>query len=359
MILSDAGAAAMTVIIAVLLYFNSLEIWHIYITVAVSRLFGSFQFPAYSDATTLLVPKDHLSRAAGMVQTSHAVSQILSPAIAGALIVTIHLWGIIIIDFATFLFALATLLFVSIPRPEISTAGEEGRGSLWQEATFGWKYIKVRHGLLALLIFFACINFSFALFVASFTPMVLSFASPPVLGTVQSVGGIGMLFGGLVLSAWGGPKRRVYGVLGFGLLSGTGLLLSGIRPSVPLIAGAIFLIFFAIPLINGCSQAIWQIKTPPDIQGRVFSVRAMIAWSTTSLSYILAGPLADKIFNPLLTADGSLAGSVGKVIGVGPGRGIGLMLIIMGALVVLTAAVSFLYPQLRYLEDEVPDAVET
>lgn len=357
MIFSDSGAALCTLTVAVLLAANGLEVWHIYITTACNAIFRAFQFPAYSAATTLLVPKRHLARASGMVQTAQATSRIISPALAGLLIITIQLWGVLIIDFATFLFALATLLIIRIPRPEITTDGKAGKGSLLQEASYGWKYIRARPGLFALLIFFAGVNFSFASFTELITPMILSFTSPAILGTVLSAGGFGMLIGGLVLSAWGGPKRRVDGFFGFALLTGAAVILSGLRPSALLIAVGNFAVFFALPLANGCSQAIWQAKTAPDVQGRVFSVRVMVAWSTTPLSYILAGPLADRVFEPLMAVDGPLAQTVGQIIGVGPGRGIGLMFLMMGILIIMVAVVNFSYPRLRYLEDELPDMV--
>ncbi len=356
MMLSDCGAALCTVAIAVLLYREALEIWHIYLAVAINSVFGSFQWPAYSAATTLLVSKDNYARASGMVQTAQAVSQILSPMMAGILMITIRIWGILFIDFATFLFALTTLLLVRIPRPDTTREGLKGKGSLFKEAAFGWKYIRARPGLFALLTFFTSVNFSFSFFTVLFTPMILSFASPAVLGSVQSAGGVGLLLGGLVLSAWGGPRRRVKGVLGFAGIIGVAVALAGLRSSGFLTGGANFVVCFFLPLVNGCSQAIWQAKTAPDVQGRVFSVRLMVAWSTTPVSFLLAGPLADRVFEPLMAVNGALSTSVGKTIGVGPGRGIGLMFLIMGALMTVVSLLSFLNVRLRCVEDELSDA---
>jgi DHA3 family macrolide efflux protein-like MFS transporter len=358
MIFSDSGAAVCTAVVATLLYTGNLEVWHIFVTAGVSSSFSTFQWPAYSAATTLLVPKKHLARAAGMVQTAQSASHIVAPVIAGLLIVTIEIWGIFLIDFATFLIAVSTLLFIRVPSPERTAEGQEGTGSFLQEVIYGWSYIRSRPGLLALLMFFAGVNLSSSSIGVLFIPMVLSFASPAVLGTLESAGGVGMLFGGLVLSVWGGPKKRVYGVLGFGVFEGIITIFLGVRPNVFLIAAASFSAFFALPIINGCSQAIWQVKTAPDVQGRVFSVRRAIAWSTTPVSYLLVGPLADKVFEPAMATDGVLAGYLGGIIGVGPGRGIGLMVIIMGVFIAAVAGMCFLYPRLRHVEDELPDMVE-
>jgi MFS transporter, DHA3 family, macrolide efflux protein len=180
-----------------------------------------------------------------------------------------------------------------------------------------------------------------------------------VLGTVLSIGGVGMLAGSLVMGVWGGPKRRVYGVLGARLVQGLVFFLGGLQPSAPLIAGASFIFLFAYSILVGSIQALFQSKVAPDVQGRVFAVRRMIVWSSMSLAYLVAGPLADHVFEPLLAANGPLAGSIGRLIGAGPGRGIGLLFMVMGILTMLATAVGYLYPRLRRVEDELPDMIAT
>jgi MFS family permease len=346
-----------TVLIAVLFYSGRLEVWHIYIVTALSSAFSTFQWPAYSAATSLLVPKEHLGRAGGMVQIGEAISQLVSPAIAGVLFVTIGLTGVILIDFATYLFAVVTLLIVQIPRPAVTTEGQAGKGSLLREAGYGWKYIVARPGLVGLLMVFAATNFLSGLWNPLITPLILDMSSPAMLGYLFSIVGVGMLLGTLVMSAWGGPKRRIHGVLGVMMISGMFEMLFGVRPSLALMAIAGFGAMFTMPIINGSSQAIWQSKVAQDVQGRVFAVRRMLAWSTTPLAYIAAGPLADRVFNPLLVEGGPLASTVGRVIGVGPSRGIGLLIIVLGLLTVLVCALGYLNPRVRHLESELPDAI--
>jgi MFS family permease len=337
MILSDTGAGLSTLSVALLFFTGRLEVWHIYIATAVNASFSTIQWPAYSAATTLLVPKAQLGRASGMVQIGEAMSQLISPAVAGALLVRAGLQGVVLVDFATYLFAVFTLLLVRIPSPGVSAEGQEGRGSLLKEALYGWNYITARSGLFGLLLVFAVFNFLTGLTNPLVAPMILDMTSPEVLGYLASIVGIGMLAGTLVMSAWGGPKRRIHGVLGFLMLSGLFTALFGLRPSIPLIAVAGFGLMFTMPIINGSSQAIWQSKVAPDLQGRVFSVR---------------------VFKPLLTQDGALAGSVGRVVGVGPGRGTGLLFIVIGLLSALAALSGYFNPRVRLVEDELPDAIQ-
>jgi DHA3 family macrolide efflux protein-like MFS transporter len=358
LILSDTVAALVTLGAAGLLYGDHLEIWHIYLFVMINSLSGAFFQPAFMASITLLVPGQHYGRANGLVQSGFATAQIVAPALAGILVLTVHLWGVLLIDFITFLVAVTVLFLVHIPNPQKVVEGKAGqKGLVKQEAALGWKYIAARPGLVGLLVFFAMTNFSLGIVQVLITPLVLGFANAAVLGRVLSAAGVGTLLGGIVMSAWGGPRQRVYGVLSFTLLQGLILLLGGLRPSALLIAAAAAIVMFSAQIINGCSQSIWQSKTPPDIQGRVFAIRTMIAWSSLPVAYLVAGPAADYVFEPLLTADGSLASSVGQIIGVGPGRGIGLLYIVLGTLVTLAVSVGYLHPRLRLLESELPDAV--
>ena len=357
MILSDTGAGLATLSIAILYMTGNLQVWNIILATAFNSAFSTFQWPAYSAVTTLLVPKDQLGRAGGMVQIGEAMSQLLAPAAAGALFVTVGLGGVIVVDFATYLFAVLTLLLVRVPSPEKSEAGEEGKGSIWKEALYGWTYISARAGLLGLLLVFAAFNFVSGLMMPLIMPMILDMTSAAILGYLVSIVGVGMLAGTLVMSAWGGPKRRIHGVLGFLMLSGFFTSMLGISPLIPVMAVAGFFLMFTMPIINGSSQAIWQSKVDPDVQGRVFSVRRMIAWSMTPLAYIVAGPLADRVFKPLLMEGGALADSIGQLIGVGPGRGTGFMFIVVGALSIVVAALGYLNPHVRNVEDELPDVI--
>ncbi len=356
MILSNTLSGLNILAVAWLLSADRLEIWHIYAITVVGALCGAFLQLAFSASTTLLVPKEHYGRASGMVQMGIAVAQIISPVLAGILVIAIGVAATLLIDFASFVFAVVTLLLIRIPKPPATSEGTAGQGLLLRDATFGWKYITARRGLLALLLFFALTNITVGIIQILITPLVLSFATPDILGRVLSTGGIGMLLGGVVMSIWGGPKRRVLGIFGFALLQGVVLILGELGQSALLLSIAAAFFLFSAMIINGCSQAIWQSKVAPDVQGRVFSIRIMIAWSTLPVAYLVAGPLADYIFNPLLVAGGPLAGSLGQLFGTGPSRGIGLLFSLLGMLVILAVTGGYLYPRLRFVDTELPDA---
>lgn len=359
LILSDCLAAATSVVLLALLWDESrnlLAVWHIYALTAIASVANALQWPAFTAATTLLVPRAQYGRASGLTQMGMAVAQIVSPFLGALMLQWVRMRGILLVDLATFAIAVLTLLAVTFREPERAPEAGVPR-SLWQESKVGWTYLRERPGLLALLVLFASTNFSVGLLQALLPPLILSFASPASLGAVLSVAGVGMLAGTLAMGVWGGPKRRVHGIFAGLLVQGLVLFAGGWRPSLGLVGTAAFVFLFTVPIVNGCSQVIWQVKVPPGLQGRVFAVRRMVALSSLPAAYFLAGPLADRVFEPLLAPGGALAASVGSLIGVGEGRGISFLFVLLGALMVAALAFACSYPRLRNVEDELPDAV--
>jgi DHA3 family macrolide efflux protein-like MFS transporter len=357
MLLSDVGAGLSTLVIALLISTGRLQVWHIYLLTSANAACSAFQWPAYMATTTLLIPKKNLGRANGMIQFGQAASEILSPALAGVLIQTIHMDGVILIDVMTCVFAVVTLGLIRFPKPAGSKEPVPEGESIWRRLGFGWRYLTQRPALMELMGFLAMVNFIWGMVGALVAPMVLSWASSEVLGLLLSVAGVGMLTGSLLMSVWGGPKRRIEGVLHFELISGICFVLMGISPSFWPIAVGAFGAHLTIAIVYGSNHAIWQSKIEPEFQGRVFATQQMVLRATTPLAYLFAGPLADRLFNPLLDIQGPLASSVGRILDSGPGRGIGLMFVLMGVVKIVLVAVGKKRPRLQRLEEELPDVI--
>ena len=361
LIIADCGAALTTLAVAIILFSGSLQVWHIYLTTAISSAFSAFQEPAYRASITMLVPKKDLARAGGIQQIGFAVQSILTPLIASVLYLAIGLEGVILIDFATFFIAIGVLLVVRIPQPRPTTESEAPgeKKSMWQDALFGWRYLRKRPGLFGLLWYYAVVNFFLSLSGVLMIPLVLSYGTAADIGVIQMAGGAAMLIGGLVMGVWGGPKNRlIWGVVAAIALSGFGYFLAGLRPVTWLIGLAQFVILFFIPVSAALSQAVWQKKVAPDIQGRVFAIRGMIAYLIIPLANLVAGPLADKVFEPLLQEGGALSETfVAGVVGVGAGRGIALIFIVSAVSLWVSSSYAFANPRIRDLESEIPDAI--
>jgi DHA3 family macrolide efflux protein-like MFS transporter len=358
MMLSDLAAGLTTIVQLLLLVTGNLEIWHLYVTAAIAGTFQTFQWPAFSAAMTLMLPKEQFGRANGLLELANAASGIFAPVLAGALLGILGISGIMVIDIITFAFAIGALLFVYVPQPERSEAGRTGEGNLWQESLFGFRYILQRPSLFALQLVFTVGNFFSSLGFTLMAPMILARTgnNELIFGSVQSAGAVGGVVGGLIMSAWGGPRRRVLGVLGgwflFGLLGET---LLGLGQALPVWMVAAFLGMSFSPVINASNQAIWQAKVEPDVQGRVFSVRRLIAWLVNPLAMLVAGPLADQALEPAMQEGGPLVGTFGWLVGTGDGAGMALILVVGGVLAALTALGGYATRMVRDVEDILPD----
>ncbi len=359
MLISDSLSGLITLATAALLLTNEMQVWIVYLISFLGSIFASFQQPAYAASIVMMVSKKQLTRANSMIQMGQALESLLTPVLAGILVTTIGMRGIIIIDFITYIAALLTLIFVKIPQPEVKSGKAQAQVSMFADFIFGWHYLIERKGLFYLLLYFASVNFFMNLAFIMVGPLVLSFDFAASMGVAQTVLGAGMLIGSLIMSVWGGTKKnKIWSVIGFITLASLGFLFMGFQPSLIFIGIGVFTLAFFLPFGSGPSSALFAEKIAPDVQGRVLSTRSMISQSMMPLAFLLSGILADKVFNPLLDEGGRLANTfIGKWIGVGAGRGIGLMIICSGILLILISAVAYANPRIRHIETEIPDAV--
>lgn len=376
MILADLGAGVMTITVLLLFASDQLQIWHLFVAQALSGTFEAFQLPAYIAATSLLVPKAHYARASGMRSIAESGSQIAGPVAAGALLAFIHIEGIMLLDVATFLVAMVTLWWVRIPKPndvaasslasaspaaEVGELAELPMSSIWQDVRLGFDYITQRRGLLGLLLIFVGINFFAALTYFAVLPALVlarTGSDEHALALVEAALGLGGVIGGIILSLWGGPRRKIHMVLvatAVSFWAGDLLFATG-QTVVVWMIGAFAAAFF-VPFIVGGNRAIWQAKVPAAIQGRVFSVQAMLQTATMPLGYLVAGPLADWVFEPAMAVNGRLAPTFGWLVGTGPGAGMGLMFLGTAVCGTLMSLSGYLFTAVRHVEIDLLDAV--
>lgn len=359
MMLSDLAAGVGTIALLILSLNGILELWHIYIIAFVAGSFESFQFPAYSAAISTMVKKEQFARTSAMLGLAGSASNIIAPIAAAAVYGLFNLNGILIIDIVTFTIAYMTLLIVKIPAVKRSAEGAESRNSFFQELSYGFRFIWQRKSLFWLQTSFFFANFMFGMTIVLLNPLILSRTdnNEAILGIVSACMGAGGVIGGIAMSAWGGFKeRRVRGVLwGFAISGLLGTVVLGIGQNLAIwLFGAFCTSLFLSP-INASNQAIWQSKVPPDVQGKVFAARRVIAAIGTPLAMIIGGVLADNVFEPAMLVDGSLAPIFGGLVGTGAGAGMGLMFVIIGIANAFIGVICYGFPIIRDVESLVPD----
>eukprot|EP01104_Vermistella_antarctica_P019172 TRINITY_DN7391_c0_g1_i1.p1 TRINITY_DN7391_c0_g1~~TRINITY_DN7391_c0_g1_i1.p1 ORF type:complete len:481 (+),score=90.02 TRINITY_DN7391_c0_g1_i1:144-1586(+) len=358
MIISDTVAAMGALYVSYLINQGQFQSWHIYVANSIAGLTKAFQWPAFEASVVLLVPKKHLARFGGINQVAPALSMLIAPAISGAVLNTIKLEGIIMFEFVTFIVAFVILLITRIPPAPISKQGQEGKGSLHSEALVGFRFITRSRALLALLINLTLTYFTSGMSQVLLTPLMLSMSTASVVGMVVSVSGFGALAGALLLSFWGGPRRKVLGVLICGMFQGFLLAAVGLWENSTTILAIAFVYCLMIPMSRALRDSIWQQKVPADMQGRVFAMKRIMSELSMPLAACSMGPLADHFFEPLLrNAQAPLAQTfVGKLVGVGKGRGIALIFVIFGLANALTCFIGLMYRPLKRIDKELPDA---
>jgi MFS family permease len=330
MMAMDFVSGLVSLLLAALVLLNLLSVVVLIPVLFMSALVGAFHGSAFDTSYAMLVPKERLPRANGMMQTTGSLAGILAPGIAAAIIgvPAMARQGLIPgasgaflaglpdgtalamgLDALTFFGAAATLLFLQIPSPrrtDLQVVEGQRRKSIWKDIWEGVRYIWLRRPLLWLLGTFTVCNLLSAP-MGVLIPLLVRYNLQPdwaargftietamaLLGTVGSIGGT---VGGVIISAWGGLKRRrVYGVVVPILVLGLVLVVYGLSPFLYLAAAMAFLESALIPAMNSHSQSIWQTQTPHELQGRVFAVRRLIAQVSWPLGTLAAGILGAAV----------------------------------------------------------------
>ncbi|SNY69501.1 non-ribosomal peptide synthetase/MFS transporter [Paractinoplanes atraurantiacus] len=353
MLAGDLTAAlAMAAVVAVMLA-GTVHEWHLYLAVSVTSLAGAFQRPAYLAAVAQLVPKRYLGHAVGITQLGVAAGTTFAPMIGAALFGVVGLTGVLLVDVASFLTGVLTLLWVRFP-DRLWRRREE---SFRTEMAAGWRYLSRRLGLRAVLRYFVVDHVLYTLGFAVITPLLLIEHSPLALGAVLSAGGIGGLAGALVMTLWGGTARRASGMIVFMGVSSLGMTVIGAGSGVVTAVAGMFLLTFGEVLAESHWIAVVQNKVGFDLQGRVLAVFLTLMMLTMPVGYLIVGPLAERYVEPLLAPGGALAGTVGSVFGTGEGRSLALLVFVSGLLQIAWCVRGWYDRRVHFVEDSLPDAL--
>lgn len=330
MVISDALIALLTAGLAVLYWQGLAQVWHVYLILFLRSFGGVFQSPAMQASTSLMVPKEQLSRVAGMNDTLTGVVNIVSPLLGALLVETISMQGTLAIDMVTAVLAIAPLLVMAIPQPEKQDR-KEGMQALWQEMKEGYQYVFSWRGLLFLFIVLAAMRFFLAP-VFSLVPLLITdhFGGDAFeLAWINSAHGVGFITGGFILGVWGGFKRKTLtGLMGLAGV-GIGSIAFGLIPPSGFWLALVVMFFrtMMIPMLRGTVMSIFQSYVPADLQGRVFTLLLSSISIMAPFGLALAGPAAEAF-------------------------GIPMLFVITGVACLILAAFWALNPTILYLEDQ-------
>jgi DHA3 family macrolide efflux protein-like MFS transporter len=334
MIVADGFVASGVLVLAYLFWRGSIQIWHVYVIMAMRSLGGTFHFPAMYSSTSLMVPEKHLSRVAGLNQIIDGGMSVIGPPLGALLLGLFPIYGVLAVDIITALLAILPLLFTFIPQPESTKAGEMiTPRSLLGDIKAGFIYIFSWKGMAILLALSIIANFLFAP-IGSFLPLLVTqyFAGDVWhYSSVEAIFGIGMVSGGLLLSVWGGFKRRVVSILAGFIGMGAGMLLVGFAPQAAFGMAVVGMFFsgFANTFSNGVAYALIQSVIDPAMQGRMFTTIMSVNSVMSPLALAIATPLVERY-------------------------GVHFWYVLAPALIVLCGSVACLIPAVVKIEDQIP-----
>jgi hypothetical protein len=360
MLMYDFLSLSALAVLLVLQTAGVLEVWHLYIAAVFQGVGLAFQSPSYLAAITTMVPRKQYVRANGLMSLLDDIPGIFGPLLAGITYLILGLSGILAVNLIAFVVSIGFLLFVEIPATPQTLEGQLSHKMFLNEAIYGIKYIFQRPGLLGLqMIFFTGNLFSgIALSVAALYPMILlrTGNSTEILGAVQSGGALAAVVAGIFLTTWGGLKRPARAIiLGWIISNLLGITLLGVGQTLLIWLIAIVINSIFDPIVNVAMDALLQSKTPPDLQGRVFSASDFIAQAMIPFTPLLAGYFGDKIFEPAMSTGGALVNTFGWLVGTGPGSGFGLLILLCGVGGTLVGVAGYLTSSIRNVDQLLPD----
>ena len=296
-LISDTSIALVSLLLAYLFWTGQMETWHVYLVIVARSIGGTFHGPAIAASTTMLVPEEHLTRIAGLNQSMTGAIQVFGPVLGALLISIMPLHGVMLFDVATAAFAVLPLLFLPIPQPKPETMAEGER--LFTSLLIAFRFVWQKRGIFCIAALAGFMNFIInPVFVL--LPLLVTEhfqAGPLELGWLQSASGVGLIAGGLLLSLWGGFKKKVVTMYVGGGLQGLALALLGVVPSnlFPVAVVAMGANGLLNALYNGATAPVIQTVVPPDMQGRVFTLLASICQGVYPISLAILGPVVGLI----------------------------------------------------------------
>jgi MFS family permease len=332
LLVADSVAGVATVGAAVLYAAGSLELWHLVALALVGSIANAYQDPAFQAAVPTLVSAERLDRANGFLQFGPAIGTLVGPALAGALVAWAGIGGVLVFDLLTFAAALVATLLVRFPTPDADPAP---RITTWATLRASWDHLGgARRGLRRLLLASTAANLMLSMVNVLMITVLVPLAGEGGTGVLLSLGGVAMLVVSALVSAAGLPARRVP-VMGAAIaVVGVGLLLIGLQAHLLPVALGIVVTLGAVPVIGAATQTLYQSTIEPAWQGRIAALRRVSAEALIPVGVLVAAPLVESLAEPAMAADGPLAGTFGRILGVGPGRGVGLVMVTIGLVVI-------------------------
>ena len=349
MVMGDGFSAIGLIFILIGVLQGHFSLWQICAGVVISSVFSALLEPAYKATVSDLLTEDQYAKASGLVQIAGSAKYLISPLIAGLLLAVTDIKWLLIIDICTLFVTVVSTM--AVRKGLVSKAAEPaGKHSFVLEFKEGWQAITRNPGVLMLVVMTSLLTFFLGFIQTLFTPMILAFTDTAGLGTAETISASGMLVTSVVIGAMSIKKGYVKMLSVSLFFAGIFMVLFGLRENIMLVCLAGFLFFSMLPFANTSLDVLIRTNIENSLQGRAWGLIGIISQFGYVIAYAISGILADYIFTPLLVPQGMLAGSIGRLVGVGPGRGTGLLIMVAGLLLSFTSVALYRIKAVRQLD---------
>lgn len=357
----DVGVGAMVVVLAWLSFNRLLVVDHLYFFGAVGAILGTLRRPAYLAAIAHIVPADSLTRVNGLVGFSSGFVQLGAPLVAGYLMASWGLEGVVSVELVTVTVG-ALAAFASL-----SSASHALRGSASNASEGVWKGIRTTFDnvslyfrsqpLMCWLAIYILIQEALLVLASSMvTPLILATYSSDALGVVMTFGALGNVLASLLLVVAKINKHLMRWVLLSDLLLSIFVMAAGVVQSVDLWCVCAFGAFACGGVSEACAGALWMRKVPKDRLGSVFAVIGAGNMIVMCIVLLAGSALVARVFDPIMASDSHLWAPLHELMGTGKGRGVGLLFVLAGAFFAVAAGWALMHPRLMHVDEEVQDA---
>lgn len=337
MIIGDGLSAIGLLYILTAFLIGNIQIWQIFVGISFSAIFNTLTETSYKSSISDILTEETYAKASGLVQVSNSAKYLISPLLAGFLLAATSIQTIIIIDVLTFLITISTV--TAVKKGIYQQKMQEKSKNILADIIKGWQIIKSIKGILTLIILISIITFYMGILQTLYTPLLIPLTGTQNIGTIQSISAVGLLISSLFIGIFN-LKKDYSKILSLSLgVSGIFFLLIGLTTNLLFITISGFLFFGCLPFINTSAEVLIRKNIRNDLQGRVWGIIGVISQIGYIIAYSSVGFLVDNVFNPLLKENGLLTNNIGKILGTGENRGIGLLLMVSGILIILIALV--------------------
>jgi MFS family permease len=308
---TQAAMALLSLGLGILVVLDAVQLWHVYIFALLLGIAAAFDAPARQSFVAELVGEDVLSNAVALNSTSFNAARMIGPAVAGLLIAGIGTGPVFLVNAATYVAVIASLIMLDQSALLRAERPPNRRGNFVE----GLSYVGKRPDLVTVMVMMFLIGtfgLNFTIYIPTMAVSVFH-ADAGEYGALSSTMALGSVLGALLAAKRERP--RIEFLVGGAFIFGFGLILAGFSPSFPLFGLALVLIGLAAQTVMTSANGLVQLTTEPMMRGRVAAILMAITLGGTPIGGPIMGWIADNLGPRWAMQGGALAGLAAAVVG--------------------------------------------